>query len=278
MPWLQDWKPTDPIQILVYGAAKTGKSWGALTAPRPVVFDFDRGIATARSLDFVKQFGHRQIFYEVFNASMSGAIPRNYEAFDSACKYFDEWMKPSGRWNGVQVGRDMFDTFVIDSGTSLSELAQHKALIVLNSMKLSKAYEEAIKTGVVVPRIQDYGSERSLVEQFVDMVLGSGKNVILICHEKEVTTDTGAVTAIVPLLTGKSSEVIPMKFDEVFNLRIKKVGPDVKRYLQTQPDGIRKAGSRYGVPNESEWNWSAIQSTLTKIKAQMVTPTPTVKD
>lgn len=270
MPWLNEWTPSDPIQILVYGAAKTGKTWGALTAPRPVVFDFDRGVATARNLEFVKQFGQRPIFYETFNPQLSGVVPKNFEAFDKACKYFDEWMKPSGRWDGRQVGRDMFDTFVIDSGTSLSELAQHKALIVLSGMKLSKAYEEAIKTGVVVPRIQDYGSERSLVEQFVDMVLGSGKNVILLCHEKEITTDTGAVTGIVPLLTGKSSEVVPMKFDEVYNLRIRKVANDVKRYLQTQSDGIRKAGSRYGVPNESEWNWSAIQSTLTKIKAQMV--------
>lgn len=269
MPWLNDWVPSNPIQILVFGGYKTGKTWGAMTAPRPVVFDFDRGIATARNLDFVKSFGHRQIFYESFNPVLSGVVPKNHEAFDNACRYFDEWMKPSGRWAGQQVGREMFDTFVIDSATSLSELAQHKALIVLHGMKLSHAYSDAIKTGVVIPRIQDYGSERSLVEQFIDMVLGSGKNVIVLCHEKEIMTESGAITGIVPLLTGKSSEVVPMKFDEVYNLRTKKEGNSIKRYLQTEPDGIRRVGSRYGVPNGSEWNWQTIQTTLTQIKAQM---------
>lgn len=275
MPLISDWQPSDPIQLLVYGAAKTGKTFGALTAPRPVVFDFDRGVATARGEAFVQKYGMRWIFYETFVPKMSGVVPANFEAFDNACKFFDEWMKPVGKWKGTQVGREQFDTFVIDSGTSLSELAQHKAVIVLGNMKLSKAYAEAVGTGVLIPRIQDYGSERSLVEQFVDMVQASGKNVILVCHEKENTNEAGNVTSIVPMFTGKSSEVIPMKFDEVYNLRIKKEGDKIKRYIQTEPDGIRKAGSRYGVLNGTEWSWDTVYDTLTKIKTNQRAATTT---
>lgn len=268
MPWIEDWKPDEAYQVLVYGQSKTGKTWGALTFPRPVVMDFDRGAATARNPEFVKKYGLRKIFFETFlETNTSKGIPLTHNAFDDACKFFDEWMKPSGKWRGVEVGRNQFDTWVIDSGTTLSEHAQYKAVIVMGGMKLSHTHSDAIKHGLLVPKIQDYGSERSLVEQFIDMVKSSGKNVVLICHEKEQTDDNGNVTAVVPLLTGKSTESVPLKFDEVYNLRVKKVGLNIVRYLQTTPDGIRKVGSRYGIPNESEWNWDTVQAELAKIKA-----------
>lgn len=273
MPLVQDWQPSDPVQILVYGKAKTGKSWGAFTFPRPVVFDFDHGVATARNPDFVAKYGHRWIFYETFaERNVKRGVPYSHNAFDDACRFFDEWMKPKGLWKSpsdgktYEVGKDQFETFIIDSGTTLSEFAQYKAVMVLGGMKLSKTHEQAVDTGLLVPKIQDYGSERSLVEQFVDMVKDSGKHVVLICHEKEVTNDAGSVTDIVPLLTGKSSETVPLKFDEVYNLRAVKKGPNIVRVLQTQPDGIRKVGTRYGMPNESEWSWDTVQTALKNIK------------
>lgn len=274
-PQVLDWKPSDPVQILVYGQAKTGKSWGALTFPRPVVFDFDRGIATARNPEFIKKYGERWVFYEQFaERGMKRGIPISHNAFDDATRFFDEWMKPRGLWTSpadgkkYEVGRDQFDTWIIDSGTTLSELAQYKAVIVLGNMKLSQTHKQAMEQGILIPRIQDYGSERSLVEQFVDMVKDSGKNVVLICHEKEVSSDDGTITAITPLLTGKSAETVPLKFDEVYNLRVKKSGGQIVRYLQSQPDGLRKVGTRYGIPNESLWDWDTVQAALAGIKAK----------
>lgn len=272
MPYLEDWQPTNPVQILVYGKSKVGKTWGAYTFPRPVVMDFDRGAATARNPEFVKQYGLRHIFFENFiEKNMKQGVPLSYEAWDNSCRFFDEWMKPNGRWSGsdgkmYEVGRDKFDTWVIDSGTTLSELAQYKAVILMGKMKLSHSHEIALKQGLLVPKIQDYGSERSLVEQFVDMVKSTDKNVVLICHEKEITDDNGNTVEIVPLLTGKSAETVPLKFDEVYNLRAKKRGAETVRLLQTEADALRKVGSRYGVPNESPWNWDSISTTLKSIK------------
>jgi len=51
---------------------------------------------------------------------------------------------------------------------------------------------------LLVPKIQDYGAERSLVEQFVDMVMSTTKNVVLICHEYEQTDDGGNVLGFSP--------------------------------------------------------------------------------
>jgi hypothetical protein len=280
MPLLSEWQPSDPVQLLPYGLAKVGKTWGALTAPLPVVFDFDNGIATGRNPEFVKRFGQRWIYYETFRErSLTKGVPTQHNAFDDACRFFDEWMKPSGSWkNSItgttdKTGRDMFQTFIIDSATSLSEIAQNKAVIVLGGMGLSKSHSEGMKSGLVVPKIQDYGAERSLTEQFIDMVRSSGKNVIVICHEKEVVNDQGSVVRIVPLLTGKSAETIPLKFDEVYNIRVEKKakstgGYELRRYLMTQPDGIRKVGTRYGIPDGSEWNWDTVQAALSSIKAE----------
>lgn len=269
MPLITEWQPSDPVQILVYGAAKTGKTAGALTAPRPVVFDFDRGASTARNDWFVSKYGLRWVFYENFiEKKQEKGVVLAHNAFDDACRYFDEWMKPKGKWKDYEVGVNQFDTFVIDSGTTLSEIAMNKAAIILGKMGLSKSHDQAQLHGVLVPKIQDYGSERSLVEQFIDMVRGSGKNVILICHEKEILSDSGALQGVVPLLTGKSAESVPLKFDEVYNLRVKKEGPNVVRYLQTQADGIRKVGSRYGMPDGCIWEWDTVSKTLEKIKNQ----------
>lgn len=284
MPRLDEWRPSDPVQILVYGQAKTGKSWGALTFPRPVVIDFDKGVATARNPEFVAKYGVRNVFYETFTErKLLKGIPQAHNAFDDACRFFDEWMKKDGKWKDLNTGKeyavgvDMFDTWIIDSGTTLSEFAQYKAVIVMGGMKLSKTHEEAVRHGLIVPKIQDYASERSLVEQFVDMVKSTGKNVVLICHEKELTDDNGNVTGVTPLLTGKSTEAISLKFDEVWNLRVKKAGPNTVRYLQTVADGLRKVGSRYGVPNESQWDWDTVKGHLDKIHAaqsQQVKPQP----
>ncbi len=275
MPYISEWKPTDPMQILVFGEYKAGKSWGAFTFPRPVVMDFDRGIATARNPDFIKKHGYtdgamKEIFYETFqekNVNLKG-IATKHNAFDDACKYFDEWMKAKGKWDGREVGRDQFDTWIIDSGTTLSEFAQTKAIIVMQSMSLSKTQEKGVQHGLIVPKIQDYGSERSLVEQFIRMVKDSGKNVVLICHEKKLTDDSGTTKSIVPLLTGKSAVTVPLMFDEVYNLRGKVKGPDWVRYLQTVPDAIRNVGSRYGIPNETEWSWDALKKEVDKIHMQ----------
>lgn len=281
MPRLDEWKPGDPVQLLVYGQAKTGKSWGALTFPRPVVMDFDKGVATARNPEFVAKYGFRNFFYETFTENkLVKGVPQSHNAFDDACRFFDEWMKKDGKWKDLHTGKeyavgvDQFDTWIIDSGTTLSEFAQYKAIIIMGGMKLSKTHEEAMKHGLLVPKIQDYGSERSLVEQFVDMVKSTGKNVVLICHEKETTDDNGNTTAVVPLLTGKSSESISLKFDEVYNLRIKKAGMQTVRYLQTAADGLRKVGSRYGIPNESAWDWDTVKARLDEIHQKQFTQVP----
>lgn len=268
MPNTNDLARSSKWQILLFAPSKAGKTFGALTFPRPNVMDFDKGIATVLNPEFVKKYGKLSIEYEQFSErNLSKGVAVTHNAFDDACMYFDRWMKPDKR--------DQFDTWVIDSGTTLADLAMNKAMIVLGSQNLSKTHEAAIRTGVLTPKQQDWGSERSLTEQFIDMVKGSGKHVILICHQKEKMNDKGdTVVEICPLLTGKGVEAISLKFDEIYYLKVKGNPPDQKRVLYTQQTGLIKCGSRLGIPHETEWSYPALEQALNQIRAA----TPVAKD
>lgn len=265
MPNTKDWKPGAKLDILVIAAYKTGKTFGALSFPRPNVIDFDGGMAVANHPEFIKKYGKKSIEYQTFFEKDldSRGIVKSHNAIDDACRYFDMWMKPGKR--------EQFDTWVIDSGTSLSKFASNKAIVYLSpdsktSLGItSNTHKHALASGIIVPKKQDYGAERSIVEQFIQMVKTTDKHCVVLCHEMERTNDEGQLTAVLPLLTGKSQQVVPTMFDEVYFLRIRPKGPDWERYLQTESDGIRKCGSRLGLPNATAWDFETIQKALATV-------------
>jgi hypothetical protein len=271
VPNVRNWTPDEKYKLLIFAPSKTGKSFGAGTFPRPNFMDFDKGIAVFRNPEFVAKYGVRSIEYEQFTEKNrnSRGIVTNHNAFDDACRYFDSWMKPGNR--------DQFDTWVIDSGTTLSEFAMNKAIVLLGGKQLamaSKTHDQAINTGLVYPKQQDYGSERSMVEQFVDMVKDTDKHVVLICHEKVLTDDSGTVVGRVPLLTGKGVEAVCVKFDEIYYLKTKKQGTERVRFLMTHTEGITKVGTRYGIPDGTAWEWDELDKVRRGIHAAQKAATP----
>lgn len=253
------WEPGDPIRVLVYGKSKIGKTFGAGTFPRPCFMDFDWGLSTLFTPEFIKAHGRREILWRSFKErSFKGPIPTTHNAYDDACKYFDEMMS--------QANRGRFDTWVVDSGTTLGERAQIKGVVLLGTdayKKMSGTHQQALAHNLLIPKIQDYGAERSLIEQFTDMVLSTDKNVVMIAHEKEQRNKEGDLIGVVPLFTGRSDEAIPLRFDELYSIQARRSGMDWKRYCITEPDGLHKVGSRGGVPNETLWNYDAINEALT---------------
>lgn len=266
MPNLSDWVPGKIFRCLVIAPYKGGKTWGAGTFPRPNFLDFDKGIATLRNPEFVTKYGLRPIQYEQFaekSVNKNGVITA-HNAFDDACRYFDEWMK-TGK-------RDQFDAWVIDSATWLSNYAANKAMFLLGSDgtvgAASNTWKQAVQTGLIVEKKQDYGAERSMVEQFIAMVNDSGKHVVVCCHEKVLTSEDGkVVTGIVPLLTGKSVSVVSSMFDEIYYIEKKLSGPNTNYILKTKQTPIYRIGSRMGMPEGTSWEWDAIQREVEKIRA-----------
>lgn len=275
MPPITDYKLDKKLRLLVYGKSKAGKTAGAATFPRPNFIDFDAGVSTVLSPWWRDTFGARSdIMYEQFpeKGSTTRGVYNSANAFDDACRYFDACMSPKAtKWTSTsngqtyEVSSEMFDTWVLDSGTSLSAAAARKAIIVLGqgSKALSQTHKTALSTGLVVLKQQDFGAERSLTEQFITMLLQTNKNVVVVCHEKEVYNDDGNLVGIVPLFTGQSTERVPLLFDEVYNLRSIKEGVTIVRKLTTQADGIRLVGTRgLNMPNGTAWNYDAIMKAI----------------
>jgi hypothetical protein len=262
MPSTSDLLVEDRIKVLVFSKFKQGKTFGALTFPRPNVIDFDHGVITVLNPEFVKKYGLKQIqYYQPQRNLTSQGVPKDYNALDEACKYFDLWMTPGKR--------DQFDTWVLDSATTLIDASQDKAIILLGGKfkgAASSTYDEAKQYGLVSPKLQDFGAERSMTEQFVRMLVESGKHVVVLCHEREQTNDQGATTAVLPLLTGKSQEDIPIMFHEVYRLQARPVGTEIKRLLQTAPVGGVRCGSRLGVPDGTPWEFDALNKVITDLR------------
>jgi AAA domain len=273
---LGDYEPGRLIKALAFGRFKVGKTFGSATFPRPNYMDFDGGIATLLNPDFVKRHGYKKDieFEHFFEKSVDkNGVVRSHNAFDDACRYFDKWMAAGMR--------DKFDTWIVDSATSLSQFAMNKGMILLGGPGLSiasKTHQQAVNTGVVYPKMQDYGVERGMVTQFIRMLLTADKNVLVLCHEKEITDDNGNLKAIVPLLTGKGVEEIPIMFDEVWNVQRRPVGTETVVQIITQQTSILKVGSRLGIPNQTPFEYGAIRKvldTLEEQRAAVKQPLPT---
>ena len=266
------------LNAIVFGRYKMGKTEGASTFPRPNFICCDPG-----GLDTVLSPGFRQrhpevdlskLHYEYFLETQRDArgVNTNHEAFDSAYRYFDTCMK-GGEWKSPTTGRtykigpDDFDTWVLDSATTLFMHARNKAVQLLGDPSfagkaLSNTFKAAQAKGLIVPKMQDFGAERSLVEQFISALLTSGKHVLVLAHEREWTEQDGTVSEITPMFTGQSVEVIPLMFSNVMRLMGRPQGDKFIRYLESKKHSKAQVGSRLEIPDGTEWNWQAIQASL----------------
>lgn len=280
MPGLADFQPTLKIKAIVVSSPKVGKTVGAATFPRANFISFDEeGLTSLKNPAMEAKFGFSKsgILYEVFKDDYDAkGVVKEHKALDNACRYFDACMsKTTQSWrsllNGKQypVSSDMFDTWVIDSGSTLVKASTNKAIILAGSKKIpglaSSTWEKAKETGMMHRKLQDMGAERSMTEQFINMVRSTDKHVLVLCHEREIWEgegDAAKLLAITPLFTGQSTELIPGEFNEVWWVTAQVRGPETLRLLQTVPGQKRIAGSRIGLPNETLFEWEAIKKAL----------------
>lgn len=280
MPGLAEFQTNSKIKAIVVSAPKIGKTVGAATFPRANFISFDEeGLTSLKNPAMEAKFGFSKkgIMYEVFKDEFAAnGVVKMHKALDNASRYFDACMsKHTTTWQspttgkGSLVGADMFDTWIIDSGSTLVKASTNKAVILAGTKAVaglvSSTWATAQTTGMLHKKIQDMGAERSMTEQFIAMVRSTNKHVLVLCHEREVWEgegDDAKLVAITPLFTGQSVELIPAEFNEVWWVDTQPKGPEILRLLQTVPGQKRIAGSRLGLPNQTLFEWEAIRKAL----------------
>jgi len=196
------------------------------------------------------------IVYETLTPPPSLDESKN-KIWDQAADKLDEWLADEdvdpSEWaeycadkNDGLVFRQNWDTLIIDSGTSLTTGVIVKALQETHRLKLSQSWSKKKIRGLTPVMIQDRGAVNILFSKFMTMCFGTGKNVVLICHEYQNVDKTGALRAIEPLLSGQLRQTVPKDFDEVWYSRIKGTAKENKGVLQTAADPMRRCRSRLG--------------------------------
>lgn len=293
MPGLGDFQPNPKIKAIVVSAPKVGKTVGAATFPRANFISFDEeGLTSLKNPAMEAKYGFskRGIMYEVFKDEFfANGVVKAHKALDNASRYFDACMsKHASSWKDLATGKtsivgdSMFDTWVIDSGSTLVKASTNKAVILAGNGSVpglvSSTWKSAQTTGMLHRKIQDMGAERSMTEQFINMVRSTDKHVLVLCHQREIWEGDGddqKLVALAPLFTGQSVELVPAEFNEVWWVNTQPKGPDILRLLQTVPGQKRVAGSRLGIPNETPFEYDAIMKVLTGATAPQALPATT---
>lgn len=274
MPTLDQYPPSEKLRCLVFAPYKGYKTSGAGTFPRPNFLDFDRGLSVLKADWWRKRYGidSSKFMYETFvedteNVNVRGIVTKP-TSFQEANRYI-ELCTHGGEWKGQHVGPEMFDSWILDSATTMFESSRNLGVYLLSPGKMnakgySPTFKKAEETGLVHPIPPDFGAERSMAEQMIDKILRTDKHFALLCHskEEEVPDSEIGTKRIVPLLTGQSVNRVCVKFEEIWYITTTKRGNEVTPILQTRGNSAVRCGTRYGLPDGTEWSWQAITTAL----------------
>lgn len=199
------------LKIMVVGDFGTGKSVFGSTFPTPGhVFDIDKHILIYRGLDF------------------------DYSQYSLTSKGWVEFEKDL-----ISVGKKVeageIKTVIVDSTTSLTDLAMERALQL--DPKRNPSTQGPLWN-------VHYQIVKNLVEGKLRRLISLNCNLLINSHWKIVTdNETGAIISCEPMLTGMLAAIIPGYFDEVYYAFTKMKAGKPQYYLRTLPRGFYKARS-----------------------------------
>lgn len=265
------------LHLLIYGPFGTRKTPLAHGLPNTRTLDFDNGMQSVEWAILAGKLDRElsDIVYETLTPPPTLDESKN-EIFDDASDKLDEWVEDEdvdpSQWdeycadkNDGRVFRQNWDTLIIDSGTSLTNGVIVKALQETSRLGISKSWAKRKKKGLTPVMIQDRGAVNILFSKFMTMCFGTGKNIVLICHEYQNMDKQGNLQAIEPLLSGQLRQTVPKDFDEVWYARTKGTAKKNRAVLQTAADPMRRCRSRLGcLDPEEAGDFAAIRNKVAK--------------
>lgn len=218
--------------ILIVGDSGTWKTGFLSTIPDIFIYDFDKGMATARG---------KNVEYETFrDAPKSAVIATGKTGRGGLFKWAEGWPAFIKHLNGIgeRIDKGTGPKVVgLDSLTFLSEMAMNN---VLAGQK-----DPIIHQG-------SYGAQ----QQYIKMVLGELTawpiRLVATAHIQRNQNDLTQIEEKLPLLTGKLAGLIGAFFDEVY------FTDDGQKFLTKSTPIMRQAKSRWNVPNGTKMDWAEL--------------------
>ena len=137
--------PTSTLKVLVYGQPGAGKTTLALSAPNPVLFDFD------------------------------GGINRVNKAFQVPTLQVSKWEDVVAAIAELKTGSIDFATIVVDTSGKMLDYMSDYIMRVDPKMKM--------RDGSLA--LKGYGKRKVMFTEFLKQCAMMGKNVVFVAHEKE---------------------------------------------------------------------------------------------
>lgn len=212
----------DAIMMLLYGGAGTGKTWFCGTmGPRTLLINVGLGLATIQAPYFQKKYpsvAQMLIANITPDINEDGSIAEG-KAWDMVASVIDE---------AIKFHSDKFDSVVIDDASALRRAAMVRGIEINQAESLSQTKSKLDKYDTLMPAMQDYQREMSMLEQFVAYytvrLKGINKNFVITGHERltfkkgDRMGDAPVLIKISPWFTGvdKSPDQITQYFDNVW--------------------------------------------------------------
>lgn len=232
--------PLEPLKLLLVGDVGTGKSSFAATFPTPgILFDIDSkpGAYVVEGSDWERLYYNRTKLGWLEFTKELGEVERQLKTE-----------------NGIK-------TIVVDSATSLSQLAMEQAL------SLDPRRNEA---GGALWNVH-YQLVTNLVSGALNRLMNCSNtvNIVVICHLEAEKNDDGAVIQYKALLPGRLATLFPKDFDEVWLLESKPGKPD--KIARTIPKGLKPARSSLAgklnwLPSEFTNDFNVVKKLYEKAK------------
>lgn len=230
--------------MMLYGASGTGKTFFSGSAGDDWVYMTDKnGIITLESKLFREKVGTNPFVIEI----QPDESPTRPTQFDSIRNQIDMLLAPATK--------NDFRGIILDDINTTRLGARNKAMDLNGALGKSKAAVNA-QSGkfkdILIPGIQDFGTEMGLVETFLrqltDGLRDEGKHLIINAHERIYRQkDSNTIIAVKPLFTGTDTpDAIPGIMDLTWYIRTVGSGQNIKREFVTESEGGILAKTRWG--------------------------------
>lgn len=266
------------LHALIVGAPGHRKTVTAHHMPRTRTIDFDDGMQSVEwaILAGVIKKEMNEIVYETVVRDKiekrevgKKIIESTVEQLHRATDQVDEWIEeediPTEEWDKPYP--QFWDTLIIDSASFMTDAAIELGLIENDRLDMSRTLKDQRSKGTILTpmRVQDWGAASTLFMKAIKQWKSLGKNLIVIAHEYEKTTDSGMVLAYQPAVIGQLRSKLPGAFDEVWYTKPKGSRDKYTINFVTGGDAKREAKTRLGcLDYEEEADFEHIKKKVAK--------------